>query len=102
LPPSAEVLAARRCLSAAQRFPGDGEWQVIDEQCATGVVLQDLMSALALPSEPRGDGACAAVFIGPSAVELETVAGAVTVALPVDGCGTHAGGSARHTRRWPG
>ena len=88
LPSAARVTGVLRCVTAPERVAGDGEWQVIRQQRATGAPVAALLSALALPSEPpEVNIACAAVLVMPTAVELETSSGKVLVGPPQTACG---------------
>lgn len=87
LPSATQVTGVLRCVLSVERVAGDGEWQVIQQQRATGAPVAALMAALALPSEPpRVNIACAAVLVMPTAVELETGSGKVLVGPPETAC----------------
>lgn len=87
IPPAAQVTGVLRCVTSPERVAGDGEWQVIRQERATGAPVAALMSALALPSEhPVSDQGCAAVLVMPTAVELETDSGKVLVGPPETAC----------------
>lgn len=86
LPSAEEVTGVLRCLRSTEHDPADGQWAVILEQRVPVTSATDLLSALALPSEHRSDGACAAIGVLPTTVELETTSGPVTVDPPQDSC----------------
>lgn len=86
LPAAAQIVGVLRCIPSTEQVAGDGEYSVSVQQRATGAPVSAIMSALALPSEPRTDQACSADGVGPVAVELETASGAVTVDPPRDAC----------------
>ena len=67
--------AVLRCLEETEHVPGDGEWSVTVLERATGRAMLDLVTALRLQSEPRGDEPCSAVLLGPTVVRLETASG---------------------------
>jgi hypothetical protein len=92
--PSAQPLAAdfipvlaRRCVFRFITVPGDGEWQVRDEQEATGG-LDALARALRQPSETNpGNVACPAIGALPVVITLTDGHGRTIIpALPHDMC----------------
>jgi len=78
--------AVLRCLEETEHVPGDGEWSVTVLERAAGRAMLDLVTALRLQSEPRGDEPCSAVLLGPTVVRLETASVPVDVATPKDSC----------------
>ncbi|MER7003820.1 hypothetical protein ABT297_12355 [Dactylosporangium sp. NPDC000555] len=93
-PPAPEPLAAgfvpvsaSRCLATIKIVAGEGEWQMREEQQATGP-FDALVRALRAPSERRGKGPCLAIGILPVIITLTDAQGRTTVpALPQDACG---------------
>lgn len=94
-PPGPEPLAAdfvpvsaSRCTVVVKPVPGDGEWQMRDEQEAAGP-FDALVRALRAPSERSGaQGSCSAIGMLPIVITLTDARGRTTVpAIPHDTCG---------------
>jgi hypothetical protein len=82
------VVAVRRCYAGRELVPGDGEWETVRMERATGASAEALVAALRLPSDPPTSGACAAVGVAPTVVDVETDHGEVLRVLPpTDRCG---------------
>jgi hypothetical protein len=87
LPEDFIAVVARRCVFRTVTEPGDGEWQVQDEQEATSG-LDPLLSALRQPSATPAKDICPAIGVLPLGLTLVDAGGATFVpAPPHDGCG---------------
>jgi hypothetical protein len=85
LPEDAEPTSAERCTTRIETVPGDGAWSFEINERATD--LDELMTAMRLPSEDRSTGACTQEIREPGVVLLEIGGTSVPVVTPKDGCG---------------
>lgn len=87
LPTDFVPVAASRCTMGIVSVPGDGEWQVRDEQRADGG-LDELTRALRQPSESAGPHTvCTAMAVPPIVITLTDSHGtAITPAVPQTAC----------------
>jgi hypothetical protein len=81
-------VSASRCTAVVKPVPGDGEWQMRNEQEATGP-FDALVRALRAPSERSGaQGSCSAIGMLPIVITLTDARRRTTVpAIPHDTCG---------------
>ena len=88
LPKDFVPVTARRCVLKTVAVPGDGEWQVRDEQEATEG-LDQLVAVLRQPSSPPVEGrACPAIGVVPADLTLVDAGGrTVDPSLPHGECG---------------
>jgi hypothetical protein len=101
LPDDFVPVTARRCVLTTVAVPGDGEWQVRDEQEATSG-LDRLLRVLRRPSAPRGDGACPAIGVVPVDLTLVDAGGrTLDPSLPQDACGLPVAGAVEAVEALP-
>jgi hypothetical protein len=87
LPTGFVPVSAGRCTFSLVTVPGDGEWQMRDEQRADSG-LEALVAALRQPSEDDAKANCAAVGMVPVVITLTDAHGRKVVpALPHQACG---------------
>ncbi|MEN3305416.1 MAG: hypothetical protein V7603_1618, partial [Micromonosporaceae bacterium] len=87
LPADFVPVSAGRCVFTTVTVTGDGEWQVRDEQQATGG-FDALLRALRQPSRENAGGACPAIGYLPIVITLTDAGGrTVTPAVPHGACG---------------
>ncbi|MEV6930521.1 hypothetical protein AB0M46_39390 [Dactylosporangium sp. NPDC051485] len=87
LPTGFAPVSASRCVFSVATVPGDGEWQMRDEQQADGG-LDALAAALRQPSEDNPGTDCPAIAIVPVVITLVDAHGRKVVpALPHQACG---------------
>lgn len=80
-------VSASRCVLRLATVPGDGEWQMRDEQQADGG-LDALVAALRQPSEDNSKTACPAIGMVPVVITLIDAHGRKVIpALPHQTCG---------------
>jgi hypothetical protein len=87
LPADFVPVSASRCLYSIETVPGDGEWQMREEQRADGG-LDALVTALHQPSEDNAGVTCPAIGTVPVVITLSDAGGRTVVpALPHQACG---------------
>jgi hypothetical protein len=87
LPAGFVPVSASRCTFSFVTVPGDGEWQMRDEQRADGG-LEALLAALRQPSEANAKVNCAAIGMMPVVITLTDAHGRKVVpTLPHEACG---------------
>jgi hypothetical protein len=87
LPAGFTPVSASRCVFTTQLVKGDGEWQVREEQQATGG-LDALVRALRQRSQQKTDATCPAIGYPPVVITLTDATGrTVTPAIPRTVCG---------------
>jgi hypothetical protein len=94
-PPSPEPLAAdfvpiaaSRCTGVVRPVPGDGEWQMRDEQEATGPWAGRVRGQRPPAERSAGQGPCLAIAMAPIVITLTDARGRTTVpAIPHNACG---------------
>jgi hypothetical protein len=80
-------VSAHRCVLGTVVEPNDGEWQVRDEQEATGG-FDGLVAALRQPSATRTDDACPLIAVAPVELTLtDAHRRTLSPAVPQDACG---------------
>jgi hypothetical protein len=87
LPAGFAPVSASRCVFTLQLVKGDGEWQVRQEQQATGG-LDALVKALRKPSQEDTNASCPAIGYAPIVITLTDARGrSVTPDIPRTVCG---------------
>jgi hypothetical protein len=87
VPPDYRAVAVLRCDPYASREDGDGIWAGALLQRLEGD-LEPLLAALAVPSNPRSLGPCAAIgYVSPELWVEDADGRVVRAAAPSDGCG---------------